>query len=160
MYKIYTSASQLKNLHQAVFYTVLLGLLTPALTYAGIRIDNTIAIDAQLSLKVIAMAVAALFGGIASIFINTSFDEHMKHPAIAKIFIGFCLGLASALMVFEQFNLGLFSLILPTFAIASLGAPLMVFYLMWLSNPQTQAEIKEAIKQKVRDKLGANKWLN
>lgn len=125
----------------------------PAVTWAGIKIDNRIELDHGLTLKVFALILASICGGVSSLFVETSFDKNMKYPNLAKVFIGSCLGTCSGLLFVDQLQFGIFSIVLPTFIIASLGAPLMVFYLMWLSNPETQAEIKEQIKQKVREKL-------
>lgn len=129
----------------------------PAVTWAGMRIDKHIEIDQGLSLKVIALLFASICGGISSLFVETSFDKNMKYPNLAKVFIGTCLGTCSGLLFVDQLQFGIFSIVLPTFIVASLGAPIMVFYLMWLSSPETQAEIKEQITKKVKDKFGVDK---
>jgi len=147
----------IRSLKQALMRTIFLFISMPTIVWAGVKIDNTISIDAGITIKAICIALASLCGGISSTFVNTSFDDGIKRPNLFKIFVGTCLGTCSGFLILDQFNLGIFSMILPTFIIASLGAPIMVFYLMWLSNPETQAEIKEQIKQKVRDKLGVNK---
>lgn len=146
--------AKLMTIKQAIIWTLGLLLSAPALAFAGVKLDNTINIDAGLSLKVGAMFLTALAGGISSTFINTSFDANMKHPALAKIWIGACLGLVGSMFIFERFELGLFTILLPTFALASLGAPIMVFYLMWISKPDNQAELIETIKDIVRIKRG------
>ena len=147
----------ISNIRQAIVRTLFILLSMPAVTWAGVEIDNTLTIDHALSLKVIALFIASLCGGMSSTFVKTSFDDGINYPNLFKIFVGTCLGTCTGLAVIDNFSLGIFSIILPVFIVASLGAPIMVFYLMWLSNPETQAEIKEQIKQKVREKFGANK---
>lgn len=147
----------ISDFKQATYRVFFILLCMPAATIAGFKIDNTLTIDSTLSIKVVSLFLASLCGGISSTFVKTSFDDGIKHPNLFKIFVGACLGTCSGLLVIDSFNFGLFSIMLPVFVVASLGAPIMVFYLMWLSNPETQAEIKEQIKQKVRDKLGVNK---
>ena len=147
----------ISNIRQALVRTLFILLSMPAVTWAGVKIDNTLTIDYTLSLKVIALFIASLCGGISSTFVKTSFDDGINYPNLFKIFVGTCLGTCIGLAVIDNFSLGIFSIILPVFIVASLGAPIMVFYLMWLSNPETQAEIKEQIKQKVREKFGVNK---
>lgn len=129
----------------------------PAVTWAGVKIDNTFSIDHTLSIKILALFISAFVGGVSSTFVETSFDSNMRYPRLAKIWIGTFLGGFSGLIALDYFSLGIFTIILPTYVVATLGAPIMVFYLMWLSNPETQVEIKETIKQKVRDKLGVGK---
>ena len=147
----------ISNIRQALVRTLFILLSMPAVTWAGVKIDNTLTIDHTLSLKVIGLFIASLCGGISSTFVKTSFDDGIKCPNLFKVFVGTCLGTCAGLAVIDNSTLGIFSIILPVFIVASLGAPIMVFYLMWLSNPETQAEIKEQIKQKVREKFGANK---
>ena len=147
----------ISNIRQALVRTLFILLSMPAVTWAGVKIDNTLTIDHTLSLKVIALFIASLCGGISSTFVKTSFDDGIKCPNLFKVFVGACLGTCTGLAVIDNFSLGIFSIILPVFIVASLGAPIMVFYLMWLSSPETQAEIKEQIKQKVREKFGVNK---
>lgn len=147
----------IESFKQALMRTLFLFLAMPTFVMAGVKIDNTISIDAGLTIKFISIVIASLCGGISSTFVNTSFDDGIKHPNLFKIFVGTTLGTCSGMLILDQFSFGIFSMVLPIFIIASLGAPIMVFYLMWLSNPETQAEIKEQIKQKVRDKLGVNK---
>ena len=147
----------ISNIRQAIVRTLFILLSMPAVTWAGVKIDNTLTIDHTLSLKVIALFITSLCGGISSTFFKTSFDDGINYPNLFKIFVGTFLGTCAGLAVIDNSTLGIFSIILPVFIVASLGAPIMVFYLMWLSNPETQAEIKEQIKQKVREKFGVNK---
>lgn len=144
---------------QAFLRTVFIFLTMPTATWAGMKLDKAVVFDNILLFKVIALTVASLCGGISSTFVKTSFDDGIKHPNIFKVFVGTLLGTGSGLLVLDNFNFGIFSIFLPTYIIASLGAPIMVFYLMWLSKPETQAEIKEQIARKVREKLniGENK---
>lgn len=129
----------------------------PAVAWAGIKFDNALVIDQTESFKFAVLILASVAGGISSAFVRTSFDDSVKHPAIFKIFVGSFIGFFAAMAIKEFIDLGFFSVLLLGFFISSLGAPIMSFYLMWISNAETQAEIKEAIKQKVRDKLGVNK---
>ena len=147
----------IKSIKQATMRALFIFVSMPAVTWAGMKVDNTLQVDQSMVVKIIALFLASFCGGVSSTFVKTSFDDGMSYPRVAKIWIGTCLGAFSGLIALDQFSFGIFSIILPTFIIASLGAPIMVFYLMWLSNPETQAEIKEQIKQKVRDKLGVDK---
>lgn len=148
---------KLLTMKQNLTASALLAVILPATAWAGIRIDGTTSIDAALSLKVAAIFVASLVGGISSAFIATAFDANMKHPTTAKIFIGTCLGLFVGAFIFEHFQLGLFAALLPSYFVATLGAPILVFYLMWISDPQTQAELKEEIIARARRFTGADK---
>lgn len=145
----------ISNINQAFLRTLFLFISLPAVTWAGVKMDNVVTIDQNLTIKIASIFIAALVGGISSSFVKTSFDENSKHPIIFKIFVGLFLGGFSGLMALEHLGLGIFTLLLPTFVIASLGAPIMVFYLLWLSDAETQAEIKDKIKQKVSEKFGA-----
>ena len=147
----------ISDFKQATHRALFILLCMPAATMAGFKIDDTFTIDSTISIKVIALFITSLCGGISSTFVKTSFDDGIAHPNLFKVFVGACLGTASGLLVVDNFNFGVFSIMLPVFVVASLGAPIMVFYLMWLSNPETQLEIKEQIKQKVREKLGVDK---
>lgn len=148
-----TNFKQISTFYQAFMRTLFLLICLPAVTWAGVKVDNVLVIDQNLTLKIISIFVAALFGGISSSFVKTSFDDNLKSPIIAKIFAGICLGGFSGLIALEHFGLGIFTILLPSFIIASLGAPIMVFYLLWLSDAETQAEIKEKIKDKIGSKI-------
>lgn len=139
-------------LKRAIFLIVSI----PAVAWAGIKFDNALVIDQTESFKFAVLILASIAGGISSAFVRTSFDGSVKHPAIFKIFVGTFLGFLTSMVIQDFFGLGFFSILLLGFFISSLGAPIMVFYLMWLSNAETQEEIKESIKQKVREKLGMN----
>lgn len=147
----------IKSIKQAVLRTFFIFISMPAVAAAGMHIDKSIPVDQGLMAKIIALIFVSLLGGVSSTFVSTSFDEGIKHPNLFKIVVGTCLGTFSAMMVLDNSSFGIFSIILPAYFVATLGAPLMVFYLMWLSNPETQAEIKEQITQKVREKLRIEK---
>jgi len=129
----------------------------PAAAIAGTYIDKSMEIDNGFVVKIVALILSSLMGGISSTFVKTTFDDGIKNPNLAKIFIGTCLGTLSGMAALDNSTFGIFSIALPVFVVASLGAPIMVFYLMWLSNPETQAEIKESITQKVREKMRIEK---
>lgn len=143
----------ISNIKQAFLRTLFLFISLPAVTWAGVKVDNVVVIDQNLTFKIFSIFLAALAGGISSSFVKTSFDDNAKHPIVFKIFVGLFLGGFSGLIALEHFGLGIFTLLLPTFVIASLGAPIMVFYLLWLSDAETQAEIKEKIKEKIGSKI-------
>lgn len=147
----------ISDVKQATLRALFIFLSMPAVTWAGVKIDNTLDIDTTLILKIASLLVASFWGGVSSALIPTSFDQNMPSPKFTKIWIGTALGLIVGLTMLMHFNFGLFASLLPSFIVGSLGAPIMVFYLMWLSNPETQAEIKEQIKKKVQDKLGVSK---
>lgn len=129
----------------------------PTVTLAGATLDDKFNIDETLGLKVACLFIAAFAGGVSSSFVQTSFDDSVKYPRIFKVFVGTFLGAFSGLIALEHFQLGLFTILLPTFVMASLGAPIMVFYLMWMSSAETQAEIKEHIKEMVGRRFGGGK---
>ena len=131
---------------QAMYRTLFILVAMPSSTIAGIGLDKTIENDPTLAMRIIALFVVSLCGGVSSTFVKTMFDDGIKHPNLFKIFVGTCLGTTSGLLIIDNFSFGIFSIMLPVFVLASLGAPIMVFYLMWLSNPETQEEIKEVIK--------------
>lgn len=143
----------INNIKQAFLRMLFLFISLPAVTWAGVKIDNVVVIDQDLTVKIISIFLAALAGGISSSFVKTSFDENAKYPIVFKIFVGVFLGGFSGLVALEHFSLGIFTLLLPSFIIASLGAPIMVFYLLWLSDAETQAEIKDKIKDKIGSKF-------
>ena len=143
----------ISNIKQALLGTLFLFISLPTVTWAGIKIDNAISIDQDLTIKILSLFVAAFVGGVSSSFVATSFDNGVRYPILFKIFVGTFLGAFSGLLTLDHFALGIFTLILPTFVIATLGAPIMVFYLMWLSDAETQAEIKEKIKDKIGSKF-------
>ena len=143
----------ISNIKQALLGTLFLFISLPTVTWAGIKIDNAISIDQDLTIKVLSLFLAAFVGGVSSSFVATSFDNGVRYPVLFKIFVGTFLGAFSGLIALDYFALGIFTLILPTFVMATLGAPIMVFYLMWLSDAETQAEIKEKIKDKIRSKF-------
>ncbi len=144
-------------MRQALMRTIFIFICWPAAAIAGMQIDKSVAIDHVFFIKLIGLLIASILGGISSTFVSTSFDDGIKHPKMFKILVGACLGTFSGMMALDNSSLGIFSIVLPVFIVATLGAPIMVFYLMWLSNPETQAEIKEQITQKVREKIGAGK---
>ncbi len=148
-----TNFKQISTFYQAFMRTLFLLICLPAVTWAGVKVDNVLVIDQNLTLKIISIFVAALAGGISSSFVKTSFDDNAKYPVIFKMFVGLFLGGFSGLVALEHFGLGIFTLLLPSFLIASLGAPIMVFYLLWLSDAETQTEIKEQIKNKIGSKF-------
>ena len=143
----------ISNIKQALLRTLFLFISLPTVTWAGIKIDNTISIDQDLTIKILSLFLAAFVGGVSSSFVATSFDNVVRYPVLFKIFVGTFLGAFSGLIALDYFALGIFTVILPTFVIATLGAPIMVFYLMWLSDAETQAEIKEKIKDKIGSKF-------
>ena len=143
----------ISNIKQALLRTLFLFISLPTVTWAGIKIDNTISIDQDLTIKILSLFLAAFVGGVSSSFVATSFDNGVRYPILFKIFVGTFLGAFSGLIALDYFALGIFTVILPTFVIATLGAPIMVFYLMWLSDAETQAEIKEKIKDKIGSKF-------
>lgn len=143
----------IKSFKQATLRALFILISMPAVTWAGVKIDNTLEFDTGMIVKIVSLFLASFCGGVSSLFVNTSFDQSMKNPRLAKIWIGTFLGAFSGLIALDYFNFGIFTILLPTFFVASLGAPIMVFYLMWLSDPETQAEIKESIKAKARSKL-------
>lgn len=143
----------IETFYQATMRAIFLIIAVPTFSLAGMHIDNTFRFSSDEIVKFIALFIVSLAGGISSAFIKTSFDKNMTYPNLAKIWVGTALGTVSGLMMMEYFKLGLFSSLLPSLLIASLGAPIMVFYLVWFGNEEMQAEIKK----KLKDKIGMNR---
>lgn len=141
--------TKIETFYQATMRFLFILISLPTFTLAGVQLDNTLQIDSEYVLKLVSLFIISIAGGVSSSFIKTSFDESMKSPAISKILIGAFLGTTSGLLMVEQFNLGFFSTLLPVFVVASLAAPIMVFYLSWFSNKETQEEIKAKIKERM-----------
>lgn len=143
----------ISNVRQATLRTFFILISIPTMAYAGVTIDNSLDIDTTFVITMALIFVASFWGGVSSALIPTSFDANMPNPKFTKIWIGTALGSLSGWGLLTHFNLGLFAATLPSFIVGSLGAPIMVFYLMWFSSAETQAELKEMIKQKVKDKI-------
>ncbi len=142
---------------QALLRACFLLLCLPSVTWAGMKMDNTIEIDQTVAVKVIALIIASFSGGVSSALIPTTFDRSMPYPKVTKIWVGTAIGVLFGLMLTFHLEYGIFMTALPTFVMGSLGAPIMVFYLMWLSSAETQAEIKEEITGFIKSKFGGGK---
>ena len=111
----------IKSFKQATLRALFIFISMPAVTWAGVKIDNTLEFDTGIIVKTVSLFLASFCGGISSLFVNTSFDQSMKNPRLAKIWIGTFLGAFSGLIALDYFALGIFTVILPTFVIATLG---------------------------------------
>lgn len=145
----------ISNARQATLRTFFILISIPTMAFAGVTIDESLDIDTNFIIKIALIFIASFWGGVSSALIPTSFDSNMPNPKFTKIWIGTALGSLSGWGLLSHFNLGLFAATLPSFVIGSLGAPIMVFYLMWFSSAEAQAELREVIKQKVREKIGS-----
>lgn len=141
--------NQIESFWQATMRALFILIAFPAFSLAGAQIDNNLRLGHEDLVKFIALFIVSLSGGISSAFIRTSFDKSMSYPHLAKVWVGTSIGTVSGLLMLEYFKMGLFSSLLPSLLIASLGAPIMVFYLIWFANEEMQTEIKEKIKEKV-----------
>ncbi|QHJ83836.1 MAG: hypothetical protein [Bacteriophage sp.] len=137
--------------HIKTWVIFLIGLM-PSLVWASQIIDNKFGQDDLINDRfVIGMiAIFSLVGSIGSIFIKTDADEFIKYPNLAKIFIGFFLGIAVGLGIYKYYGLSIYLLLAPVFVIASLGSAILVFYMRYLSDPK----MKSKLTKKIDEKLG------
>lgn len=133
-------------------WSIFLLSLMPSLVWAGQIIDNKFGQDDLINDRfVIGMiAIFSLVGSIGSIFIKTDADEFVRYPNLAKVFIGFFLGIAVGLGIYKYYGLSVYLLLAPVFVISSLGSAILVFYMRYLSDPNT----KSKLIRKVESKLG------
>lgn len=95
--------------------------------------------------------LGSILGGIAATFIKTEVDSKLSYTIIAKLIIGTGLGFFSCMsyMAYYPETIAM-KLALPSFVLGCLGAPIMVFLLTWISDPDT---FKRASK-KLNKQLG------
>ena len=131
-------------------WTAILAVSLPASVYAGQSVGRFGADELLEDAVVIAIvAVFALAGGIGAMFIRTDADEFVLHPKFAKVFIGFWLGVAVGLAIFNWYNISVYLLLVPVIISSSLGSAILVFYMRWFSDPKTSRKFKDKIEQKL-----------
>ena len=91
------------------------------------------------------LAIFSLMGGIGAVFIKTDADEFVRHPGIAKVFIGFWFGLGLGLGVYYYYAIPIYILLAPVFMMSALGSAILVFYMQWFSDPKTRRELRAKI---------------
>lgn len=132
-------------------WTAFMCLVWPVSVFAGQVVAVKFGADELFADSVI-IAIVSLFslmGGVGATFIKTDADEFVSHPHIAKIFIGFWMGVAAGLGIYAKYKLSVYLLLFPVLATASLGSVIMVFYMQYLSDPAT----RKALRQKIDEKL-------
>lgn len=142
--------------HVKRWLMILLGIV-PSLVWAGQIVDNKFGQDELISDRfvILMISIFSLAGSIGSTFIKTDADEFLSNPKLSKIFIGFFLGLAVGLGIYKYYGLSIYLLLAPVFIIASLGSAILVFYMRYLSDPNTKSKLIQKVEQKLG--LGENK---
>lgn len=136
-------------------WTIIMSLVWPMSVFAG-KVTGTFGADELLADSVV-IAIVALFslmGGVAATFIKTDADEFVSSHRVAKVFIGFWVGIASGLGIYTKYKLSVYMLLFPVLATASLGSVIMVFYMQYLSDPATRKALREKIDEKLQIKRG------
>lgn len=128
---------------------VLLLITLPVSAIAGEYLTERV--DSIINWGFWSILIGSIVGGIAATFIKTEVDDKLSCDVIAKLVIGTGLGFFSCLsyMAYYPETLAL-KLALPSFVLGCLGAPIIVFLLTWVSDPDT---FKRASK-KLNEKLG------
>lgn len=135
----------LKNVNTALLY---LFISVPVSVFAGQKMDNAFGVSNLINdwVVIAILAVFSLAGGIGSNFIKTDADEFVSNPKFAKSFIGFFLGLAVGLALYNYYGLSVYVLLIPVLIVSSLGSAILVFYMRWFSSPETQKQLNEKLR--------------
>ena len=75
----------------------------------------------------ILLFTAVVAGAITAVFIPTNVDDNIKHPVLAKSFIGLSFGLFASLSLSSLYKLDDFQMVLPAYFLSSIGTPVMVY---------------------------------
>ena len=94
--------------------------------------------------------IGSIFGGVAATFIKTEVDSKLSYTIIAKLIIGAGLGFLSCMsyMAYYPETIAM-KLALPSFVLGCLGAPIMVFLLTWISDPDTFKRASNKLNKKL-----------
>lgn len=135
----------LKNVNTALLY---LFLFVPVSVFAGQKMDNAFGVSNLVSdwVVIAVLSVFSLAGGIGSNFIKTDADEFVSHPRFAKSFIGFIVGLAIGLSLYNHYELSVYVLLIPVLISSSLGSAIFVFYMRWFSSQETQKKLGDKLR--------------
>ena len=134
---------------------VLILISIPVSAIAGEYLTDKV--DSIINWGFWSVLIGSILGGIAATFIKTEVDSSLSHPIVAKLIIGTGLGFFSCMsyMAYYPETIAM-KLALPSFVLGCLGAPIMVFLLTWISDPDT---FKKASK-KLNKKLGIEDEIN
>lgn len=134
---------------------VLLLIGLPASAIAGEYLTDKL--DSIINWGFWSVLIGSILGGIAATFIKTEVDSKLSYTILAKLIIGTGLGFFSCMsyMAYYPETIAM-KLALPSFVLGCLGAPIMVFLLTWISDPDT---FKKAGKT-LNKKLGIEDELN
>lgn len=134
----------LKNTKVALAFLL---LSIPVSVMAGQKIDKAFGVSDLVAdwVVILILAIFSLAGGIGSNFIHTDADEFVSHPRFAKGFIGFFLGLATGLALYNYYGLSVYMLLTPVLIVSSLGSAIFVFYMRWFSSPETQKQLSDKL---------------
>jgi hypothetical protein len=131
-------------IQKSLFFRLCLSLLIamPTSVWAGTLIQDEMPF---IGIGCLPIVIGAIFGGITSTFIKTEVDVNLNHVWLAKLVIGTGLGFF-ACVTWQAYSptMTMLKLAFPSFALGSLGAPIMVFLLTWAADPKTRA--KAAVK--------------
>lgn len=127
----------------------------PASAIAGEYL--TAKVDSIINWGFWSVLIGSILGGIAATFIKTEVDSKLSYTILAKLIIGTGLGFFSCMsyMAYYPETIAM-KLALPSFVLGCLGAPIMVFLLTWISDPDT---FRRASK-KLNKELGMEDELN
>lgn len=133
-------------LHNIKLWTFLTALTMPVTVLAG-KIAPKFGVAELVSDSVVIALIAlfSLMGGIGAVFIKTDADEFVRHPELAKVFIGFWFGLGLGLGVYYYYAIPIYVLLAPVFMVSALGSAILVFYMQWFSDPKTRRELRDKL---------------
>lgn len=94
--------------------------------------------------------IGSILGGIAATFIKTEVDSRLSYTILAKLIIGSGLGFLSCMSYIAYYpETVAMKLALPSFVLGCLGAPIMVFLLTWVSDPDTFRRASNKLNKKL-----------
>lgn len=135
----------LKNVNTALLY---LFLFVPVSVFAGQKIDNAFGVSNLINdwVVIAILSFFSLAGGIGSNFIKTDADEFVSNPRFAKSFIGFIVGIAIGMSLYNFYGLSVYVLLIPVLIASSLGSAIFVFYMRWFSSQETQKHLSDKLR--------------
>lgn len=114
----------------------LLFIFLPMSTIAGEYLTDKI--ESVINWGFWSILIGSILGGVAATFIKTEVDDRLTHTIFAKLMIGIGLGFFSCTSYLAYYpETVAMKLALPSFVLGCLGAPIMVFLLTWISDPDT-----------------------
>ena len=94
--------------------------------------------------------VFAIGGGIGASFIHIAeVDRHLKHPTIAKVFLGTFWGMAISLAIDALTDTPMGAIMLFTIGASSFSAPICAGFMVYISSQKRQNSIYDAAQDVV-----------